>query len=258
MSVLNAGTGQVSDGLRCWDYCMAQGSQILTNSWGAASHVLAMDTAIAAVTNAGGLVICSAGNDGVSQDVTPQYPSGYAQTNNQVVSVAASDTSGNLWLRSNYGVKGGVTLAAPGVQLLGLGLAGTYIKSTGTSMAAPQVAGVAVLQYAHALKAGIDLTGNAQLARLAKSAMAGSTQPFASVGTHTIPTGIVNAVAAVEALDIAALQTAQRQRQATATASVRVAVAIAVVAFGVGGIVVGLATTLAFKRREVLRTDAEA
>jgi len=131
MSVLNARNGQVSDGLRCWDYCMAQGSHILTNSWGAASHVLAMDTAIAAVTNAGGLVICSAGNDGVSQDVTPQYPSGYAQTNKQVVSVAASDASGNLWLRSNYGVKGGVTLAAPGVTLLGLGLAGTYIRDTG-------------------------------------------------------------------------------------------------------------------------------
>ena len=125
-------------------------------------------------------------------------------------------------------------------------------------MAAPQVTGVAVLQYARALKAGIDLTGNAQLAQLAKSAMAGSTRPFASVGTHTIPTGIVNAVAAVEALDIAALQTAQRQRKATATASVGVAVAIAVVAFGVGGVVVGPATTLAFKRREVLRTDAEA
>ena len=129
------GQGQVSDGLRCWSYCMAQGSQILTNSWGASSHVLAMDAAIAAVTSAGGLVFCSAGNEGANVDTKPHYPSSYAETNSQVVSVGASDTNGNLWLRSNYGVKGGVTLAAPGVSVLGLGLAGTYIKDTGTSMA---------------------------------------------------------------------------------------------------------------------------
>lgn len=251
---------------------MKQGSQIVSNSWGASSHVLAMDTAIAAVTSAGGLVICSAGNDGISVDATPHYPSSYAESNDQVVSVAASDTSNNLWLRSNYGVKGGVTLAAPGVQLLGLGLAGSYIRDTGTSMssescpaeflylsrfvmtslfllpAAPQVAGVAVLQYAHALKAGIDIKSNVQLAQEAKKAMAGSTQAFASIGTHTIPVGIIDAVAAVEALDIAALEVAQRQ-QATATASVGVWIAVAIVCFGLGGLVVGLAMVLAGRLR---------
>ncbi len=134
MCVFDAGNGQVSDGLRCWDYCVAQGAQILSNSWGASSHVVAMDSAIAAVTSSGALVVCSAGNDGVDVDTTPHYPSSYAENNAQVISVAASDASNNLWLRSNYGVKGGVTLAAPGVELLGLGLAGLYGKSTGTSM----------------------------------------------------------------------------------------------------------------------------
>ena len=249
------GNGQVSDGLRCWDYCMKQGAHILSNSWGAASHVLAMDSAIAAVTSAGGLVVCSAGNDGVDTDATPHYPSSYATTNAQVVSVATSDASNNLWLRSNYGVKGGVTLAAPGVQLLGLGLAGTFMRDTGTSMSTPQVAGVAILLYAHALKAGLDIKGNVQLAQEAKKAMAGSTQPFGSIGTHTIPVGIVDAVAAVEALDIAALQATQRQ-QATATASVGVWIAVAIVCFGLGGLVVGLAMTIAHRHKELLRRDA--
>ena len=104
---------------------------MLSNSWGANSHVLAMDAAIAAVTSAGGLVFCSAGNEGADVDNTPHYPSSYAETNSQVVSVGASDANGNLWVRSNYGVKGGVTLAAPGVSVLGLGLAGSYIKDTG-------------------------------------------------------------------------------------------------------------------------------
>ena len=212
---------------------------------------MAMDSAIAAVTSSGALVVCSAGNDGVDVDVTPHYPSSYAENNAQVISVAASDASNNLWLRSNYGVNGGVTLAAPGVEILGLGLAGLYGKMTGTSMATPQVAGVAVLQYASALKAGIDIEGNVLLAQEAKKAMAGSTQAFASTGTHTIPVGIVDALAAVQALDIANLQTAKRQQQATATASVGVWIAVAIVSFGLGGIVVGLAMTLA--RR--LRTD---
>ncbi len=107
------------------------------------------------------------------------------------------------------------------------------------------------MQYASALKAGIDVKGNVLLAQEAKKAMAGSTQAFASTGTHTIPVGIVDALAAIQALDIASLQTAQRQQQATATASVGVWIAVAIVCFGLGGIVVGLAMTLA--RR--LRTD---
>ena len=130
----STGNGQVSDGLRCWSYCMAQGSHVLSNSWGANSHVLAMDAAIAAVTSAGGLVFCSAGNEGANVDNKQHYPSSYSETNSQVVSVGASDANGNLWSRSNYGVKGGVTLAAPGVSVLGLGLGGTYVRNTGTSM----------------------------------------------------------------------------------------------------------------------------
>ena len=120
-------------------------------------------------------------------------------------------------------------------------------------MSTPQAAGVAVLQYAHALKNGIDISANVRLAQEAKKAMAGSTREFTSVGTRAISAGILDAVAAVEALDLAALQIAQRERQATATASVGVAIAIAVVAFGAGGVVVGLAMTLVHRRRQILR-----
>lgn len=112
------------------------------------------------------------------------------------------------------------------------------------------------MQYAYALKSGIDISANVRLAQEAKKALAGSTREFTSVGTHAISAGIVDALAAVEALDIAALQIAQREKQATATASVGVSIAIAVVAFGVGGIVVGLAMTLVYKRRQIVRDIA--
>ena len=38
-----------------------------------------------------------------------------------------------------------VQMMAPGVSVLNLGLAGTYTKETGTSMATPHVAGAAAL-----------------------------------------------------------------------------------------------------------------
>ena len=93
-----------------------------------------MDAAANAVTQAGVLLICSAGNDGENNDESPHYPSQYAATNKGVISVAASDQYGNLWPQSNYGSTS-VTVAAPGVQALGLGLGGLYVKLSGTSMA---------------------------------------------------------------------------------------------------------------------------
>ena len=86
--------------------------------------------------------MASAGNDGVNTDTVAHYPS--SMNSSIILAVGASNSNDELWARSNYG-KSTVHVAAPGVSVLNLGLAGLYVKMTGTSMATPHVAGAAAL-----------------------------------------------------------------------------------------------------------------
>lgn len=104
--------------------------------------MLLLQTALDAAQTHGTLFVASAGNDGVDTDVTPHYPS--SMNNTIVLAVAASTDVDGLWAQSNFG-KTTVQMVAPGVSVLNLGLAGLYVKMTGTSMATPHVTGAAAL-----------------------------------------------------------------------------------------------------------------
>ena len=101
-----------------------------------------LQTALDSAQTHGTLFVASAGNDGVNTDVTPHYPS--SMNNSIVLAVGASTSDDTLWTESNYG-KTTVQMVAPGVSVLNLGLAGLYVKMTGTSMATPHVTGTAAL-----------------------------------------------------------------------------------------------------------------
>ena len=76
--------------------------------------------------------------DRIDNDVMPFYPASYDLDN--IISVAASDRNDRKASFSNYGLES-VDVAAPGSSIYSCYLNGSYATMSGTSMAAPLVAG---------------------------------------------------------------------------------------------------------------------
>lgn len=98
--------------------------------------------AIRSAHAAGVIIVCAAGNDGGSVN----YPAAFQET----VGVGAVDKNGQLCDFSSRGKE--ICVAAPGQDITSTWLADGYATVSGTSMAAPFVAGVLTL-YVGAMKA---------------------------------------------------------------------------------------------------------
>jgi subtilisin family serine protease len=116
--------------------------RVISASWGSTRSSKALGDAIKAAGDAGTLFVAAAGNNGTDNDKRPHYPSNYDLPN--VISVAALDRNDALASFSNYGIKT-VHIAAPGKDILSTWLNDQYREASGTSMATPQVSGVAAL-----------------------------------------------------------------------------------------------------------------
>jgi subtilisin family serine protease len=138
----SSGRGSTSDAVEGLDYAIHEQAKVVNCSFGSSSKSSALDDAIQAAKEKGVLVVVAAGNDGDNIDSSPIYPASY--THGNIITVAATTSTGALASFSNYGAKA-VDMAAPGDKIYSTYPTSDYRSLSGTSMAAPYVAASAAM-----------------------------------------------------------------------------------------------------------------
>ena len=145
--------GSIAFGYEGIQYASAMGAHVINCSWGRTGLPSAFEQeVITAATQAGSLIVCSAGNGtnnnggGKSNDLSPDFPSGYKN----VLPVGATfSTSDGVPSFSNYGLT--VPVYAPGVNIWSALNGGGYGNGgSGTSYSSPLTGGLAgILKSVH-------------------------------------------------------------------------------------------------------------
>ncbi|MGL6194543.1 MAG: S8 family serine peptidase, partial [Thermoguttaceae bacterium] len=187
------GNGFSSDATRAINYVVSlknAGNNIvaINCSFASDSYSSTLDAAIQKAGKAGVVVVAAAGNDARNIDTSPIYPASINATN--VITVAATDSGGNLASYSNYGVKT-VDVAAPGSNIYSTMPGGGYGTKSGTSMATPLVSGMVAL---------IAATNPKLTPEQIKSVIASSATTNSGLATKVATGGIVNVATAVGSL----------------------------------------------------------
>jgi subtilisin family serine protease len=150
LKFMNAGGfGYVAGALAAINYAIDRrragvNLRVINASWGLNQPSRALEDVIRKAHELGILFVTSSGSSSANNDATPRYPASYSVGN--IISVAATDNTDALAEFSNYGVKS-VHLGAPGKDILTTALGNDYELHSGTSLAAPFVAGVAALAW---------------------------------------------------------------------------------------------------------------
>ncbi|MEH1949588.1 MAG: S8 family peptidase [Nostoc sp.] len=154
----------ISKGIR---YAVDNGANVINLSLGGASSNRTLESAINYASSKGVIVVMAAGNDG---DSSPDYPARYASKSG--IAVGAVDKNNNLADFSNRsGTNPIAYVTAPGVKVYSSVPNNQYATYSGTSMAAPHVAGIVALM----LSANSNLT-DAQVRQIVTETAGNSTQ----------------------------------------------------------------------------------
>lgn len=183
LKFLGSHGGSLADALDAIEYASDHGADILNASWGTTHDSSMLRDAL---SDSGMLVVAAAGNEGQNLDTTsdPRYPAAYDLPN--LISVAAVDHRGELAWFSNYG-PGTVELGAPGHPVWSTAPEGGHDWASGTSMAAPHVAGAAALLHGF-----VDLSPSQLVERLTATV-----EPLGSLRQTTASGGMVAAAASL-------------------------------------------------------------
>ena len=136
------GSGSLFDAIRSIDYAARMGAHIINASWGASFCSISLYDKIKEAEEFGVLFVAASGNSAMNTDFFPEYPAAF-QVNN-IMSVAAASPRGGLANFSNFGLSS-VDIAAPGEDIYSLFPGNQSGYLSGTSMAAPLVAGLAAI-----------------------------------------------------------------------------------------------------------------
>lgn len=129
------GSGWLSDIIEGLDWAIANHMQVVNMSLGTSADIQSFHNAVIAAKNAGITQVAAAGNSGGAVIFPAAYP--------EVIAVSATDSADTIASWSSRGQQ--VDLAAPGVSIKSTYKGSTYKELSGTSMAAPHVAGTAAL-----------------------------------------------------------------------------------------------------------------
>ena len=122
--------------LKGLDWAAAQGARIVNMSFAGPADPRLRD-ALQKANKKGIVLVAAAGNAG------PKSPPLYPGADPNVIAVTATESNDELFAGANRGKY--IAVAAPGVDILALGTDRTYQFTTGTSVAAALVSGVAAL-----------------------------------------------------------------------------------------------------------------
>lgn len=187
------GSGTTEGAIKTILYAADNGAKAINCSWGGDGYSQSLFESIEYAKEKGVLIIAAAGNDDRDTDKKPMYPASY--NNENIISVAATtDLKHGLAWFSNYGLTT-VDIAAPGRDIYST-VNPMVVKYptrffevlSGTSMAAPHVAGVVGLMYS----VNPNLTW-----REAKRILMETVQPSKYLKGKTVSGGTMDAGAAV-------------------------------------------------------------